>query len=435
MDDPRRYAEAAALRQPVDLPRVPPELAIARVAKYARIAANVINARHATKDDPEPVAVETLVKLCVAMTKLVLRRTPRTTVHIGQLCTLAGVNEHRVRARFVLPMIEASALAVRLMQAEFAAGIWYDLIYSQTLDTGNAKSFAAFDGRVRNIDLTGVNDHTACTERLIPFASGTEHDHECPEADLEAIAQFQSELSAGAEKPVLPGNVLEHLQAILGPHEQLRDLLRRGGRTFETAGLTADANVRRLVANFLVIRTLFTGAPLPDRDTGDPFHPGRSQAVIDYVKTLKRPALLSLGEIDLNPDVIDTDYVRPQSWPGTRDPVGGFGTEFRVDRKSVTTLLRISRQVLPYGKLGVRTEGWRMVNVTPERRARARQLAEHLARETWPMVCQEQFRLRVQPGLLQVGHLRSRMNLYGFGAVANAAVVTTDRLLRIPPAG
>jgi hypothetical protein len=433
MNDRRRYAEAAALRQPVDLPGVPPELAIARAAEHARIAVRVINARHATKDDAEPVAVETFEKLCVAMTKLVLKRTPRAAVHLGHLCALAGVNEHRVRARLVLRMIEASALAIRLMQAEFAASIGYDLVYSQTVDTGNGRSFGAFGGRVRNIVLTGVSDHTACPDRLMPFASGTQHDYECPEADLEAIALFQSQLSGAEDEPTLPGNVLEHLEAILEPHEQLRDLVRRGGRAFETAGLSPNADPRRLLADFLVIRTLFTGVPLPDRDTGDPFHPGRSRAVVDYILELGRPSLLSIGEMVLDPYEIDADYIRPQSWPGTVDPVGGFGTEFRLDRESLTVLLRITRQILPSGQVGVRTEGWRMVNVTPELRSQARHLAEHLARELWPTVCQEQFRRRVEPGLLQVGNLRSRVNLYGFGAVANAAIVTTDRLLRKPP--
>jgi hypothetical protein len=182
-----------------------------------------------------------------------------------------------------------------------------------------------------------------------------------------------------------------------------------------------------------VIPPLFTGPRLPDRDIGEPFFPGRNNAVWQYIHSLKRPAMLSIGEVAVDPATIDDEYPKPQTWPGSGMALSvgtEFGTEYRVDWETRTVLLRMTRQVSPHGGIGMRTEGWRLVNVAPERRGEARDIAEHLAREDWAQTCHEQFRYRTQPGMLQVAHTRYRAGLHALGCVANAAVVTTDRLKR-----
>jgi hypothetical protein len=181
------------------------------------------------------------------------------------------------------------------------------------------------------------------------------------------------------------------------------------------------------------VSPLFTGPRLPDRDVSKAFHPGRDAASWEYIRSLRRPAMLALGALRVNEDTLDEEYPKPQTWPGSRPAVAvgtEYGTEYRIDRKTRTVLLRMTRQVAPDGRIGVRTEGWRLVNVPPEQRGEACDIAEHLAREDWPRTCHEQFRRRTEPGKLQVGHARYRAGMHALGCVANAAVVTTDRLRR-----
>ncbi len=419
-----------ALRQPVELDKVDAKAAAERAAHHALIAADLVARVTGTV-----LNGDVLAKLCAAVTTKVHDGSAREGLRLNGLCSMAAISEGHVREHFSPGFVQAAALAVRLMQTDISTPVIYDLVVDQVADTREAVSLGSFHGGIRHLLHASVSASTSCVDRMIPLVTGTPHDRQQPDADHETIASYQAAVRKLQPTYTVPGAFVDHLKAVVEPHEQLRDLARRSSRLVASSQLAHGTELSRVFPDILVVPTASIGPRLRDRDAGKSFYPGRDDETREYVASLGRPALLSLGQLAVDPETVEKDYPQTEGlWQGWRNAFGAgtlhYGVEYRANRK---VLIRMFRQQHPDGHIGISNEGWALVNFPAERRGQAIEICEHRSTENWHEHCLAEFRKRTELGLLQAGSPVVRPGIQASACVANAANVSCDRLRRQSP--
>lgn len=423
VDDDGRVA---ILRQPVDLTRIDVGLARTRAGDCASLAATLVN--DLSRDQ---ISVKAFARLCEGSTQMVHDGFSSQGLRINGLCQISEVGQGHVRDHFAGAFDNASALAVRALLMEVRSPVIYDAVFEQRVDTREARSLGVVNGGIRYIGIAPTSSNFSCPERIFPLVTGTSHDRQHPAADHAAIEEFGADL--GYE---IPSSVPDHLALLHKDHPGLRDLVRRSSDRLRDLGLGRQCRPHNAFPDILLIPCLSRGPALPDRDTGELYVPGRDPEMIELTESLKRPVMLSMGQLQLDRDEVERLYPRtPLEDLRDQRPFGiaipEFGVEYRGNRR---VLLRFSRYLDDDGAVGIANEAWRLVGFAGEQqRGEAVAIAEHRARETWHDTCLKQFIRRAQPGLLQAREPRIRAGLNALQMVGNAAIVAADRLALASP--
>jgi hypothetical protein len=426
MED-RPNKQNLALRQPVELHKVDARAAAERASRHAKVAADLV-----ARLTGAQVNAEVLAKLCAAVTIKVHDGSARQGLRLNGICSLAKVSEGHVREHFTPAYSQAAALTVRLMQSEITTPVIYDLVAGQLADTRETRSLGAVDGGLRHLLHMSVSASTSCVDRIIVLLTGTPHDRSHHEADHNAIEAFEATMRTQQKKYTLPSSFAEHIKALIDPHEKLRDLARRSSRLVASSQLASGTELSHVFPDILVVPTLSVGPRLPDRDVGTSFYPGADPDTYEYVASLRRPALLSLGDISIDPETVEREFPQTEAlWQGWRNAFGAgtlrYGVEYRANRR---ILIRMFREQHPDGYVGISCQGWALVNFPAERRGQAIEICEHRSTETWHEHCLAEYRNRTEPGLLQAANPIVRPAIQATACVGNGANVTWDRVAR-----
>jgi hypothetical protein len=424
MGDLHAEGQATAMRQPVDLSRVD--------ATKTRGQAEERGAVFGTLVDKSVgfgrLNVKPFAKLCGAATEMVHNGSAQYGLRLNGLCHLASIGYGHVRENFTPAFQDAAALMVRGTVTDLESPALYDIVFEQLADVRGAHSLGVMNGGVRHLGIASVTRNTCCPDRLMVLVTGTAHDRYSLDPDTTEIERYRLDLGWNE----LPSSVPEHLRLLLVRHAATWDLARRSGRRLADLGFKRASELASGFPEILVVPALTTGPRLPDRDTGTPYAPGLDPSMLELASEQDRPVMLCLGSLDIDRDELERRYPRVPvdtlEWSehfGLFSPM--YGVEYRGNRD---VLIRCEYQRTPDGSVGLLATGWRLVGVGPSHRDRVIAICEHLARETWPEECLDQFLIRTEPGLLQTREPRNRSGMHASGVVGNATNVVADRQSR-----